>query len=526
VTASDTKATTSGLHHVTGITANVQANVDFYVGFLGLKLVKRTAGYADAEQLHLIYGDGLGSPGSLLTFLVWEATGRGRTGIGQVSEVALAVSPLSIGDWLTKSLAANIPVMGPSREFGEPVLRLKDPDGMIIKLVGVDMPTLPPCTDAPTRLRGATVLTDKAAETAEFLTRFGYRHGPRADLTQRMMSDTDVVDVREVSGFVPSVPGAGVPDHVAFRAGDVDAVRSMRLLLKDHGPTEVHDRKYFLSLYVRDPAGILMEYATDGPGMTVDEAPNELGQTLFLPPHEADRAEDLKTMLPQFAMPGEARFPTRDLPFIHRFNRPQDPDGTTLVLLHGSGGNEADLMPIARRIRPRATLLGVRGRATEDGSNRWFRRTGATTFDQTDLRSEAEAFAGFIEGAVSSYGLEVDRLVFIGYSNGASFLAAVIQLHPGVVRRAILLRGMSTTENAVRGDLSGTHILMLGGRYDVLVRRTSAQVEDFRARGATVEVRTLSTGHELTNADVTEAAQWILQNVPGAATVQQSDTSI
>ena len=89
---------TSGIHHFTGITADVQANVDFYVGFLGHRLVKQTGGYADAEQLHLIYGDGLGSPGSLLTFLVWEAAGRGRTGIGQVSEVALAVPPRSIGD--------------------------------------------------------------------------------------------------------------------------------------------------------------------------------------------------------------------------------------------------------------------------------------------------------------------------------------------------------------------------------------------------------------------------------------------
>ena len=356
---------THGLHHVTGITAAVQANVDFYVGFLGLKLVKRTAGYADAEQLHLIYGDGLGSPGSLLTFLVWEATGRGRTGIGQVAEVALAVPAASFGEWLTRALAANVPFEGPSREFGEPVLRLKDPDGMIVKLVGVDLATPAPLADTPTRLRGVTLLTDKAGDTAGFLTRFGYRGAQRSGPTQRMMSGTDVVDVREVAGFVPSVPGAGVPDHVAFRAPDADAVRSMRLSLRDHGPTEVHDRKYFLSLYVRDPAGILMEYATDGPGMSVDEAPHELGQTVFLPSHEAGRAEDLRAMLPQFAMPGEERFPARHLPFVHRLNRPPHPDGTTQVLLHGSGGNEADLMPIARRIAPHATLLGVRGRATE-----------------------------------------------------------------------------------------------------------------------------------------------------------------
>lgn len=190
---------TTGIHHFTGITSNVQANVDFYVGFLGLRLVKRTGGYEDAEQLHLVYGDGLGSPGSLLTFLVWEAAGRGRTGIGQVSEVSLAVPPTSFGDWLTKALGASIPVEGPSREFGEPVLRLKDPDGLIVKLVGFEMATPAPLPNAPTRIRGVTVLTDKAIETASFVARFGYRSEQRDGLTQRMVSDSDILDVSSLS---------------------------------------------------------------------------------------------------------------------------------------------------------------------------------------------------------------------------------------------------------------------------------------------------------------------------------------
>ncbi len=518
--------TGSGLHHITGITANVQANVDFYVGFLGLKLVKRTAGYADAEQLHLIYGDGLGSPGSLLTFLVWESTGRGRTGIGQVSEVALAVPAVSFADWVTKAIAAGIPFDGPSREFAEPVLRLKDPDGMIVKLVGVDLATVAPLPEAPTRLRGVTVLTDKPAETEAFVARFGYRPTLRAGLTLRMVSDTDVVDVREVSGYVPSVPGAGVPDHVAYHAQDVDAVRSMRASLRDYGPTEVHDRKYFLSLYVRDPAGILMEYATDGPGMTVDEAPDALGQTLFMPPQGADRADDLKAMLPQFALPGEERFPVRDLPFLHRFNRPQDPDGTVLVLLHGTGGNEADLMPIARRMAPRATLLGVRGRANEDGSNRWYRRSNAMTFDEADLRSEAEAFAAFVEGAVKGYGLAADRLVFVGYSNGASFLAGVIQLHPAAIRRAILLRAADATVISAAIDMPDSRVLMLDGRDDTLVGATPRLAAHLTARGAALEVRTLPAGHALSAADATEAAQWLGTNLPDAGAVRQSDTPV
>jgi phospholipase/carboxylesterase len=500
---------TSGIHHVTGITGNVQANVDFYVGFLGLRLVKRTGGYADAEQLHLFYGDGIGSPGSLLSFLVWEAAGRGRTGIGQVSEVALAVPPAAIGDWLTRALAAGVPVEGPLREFGEPVLRLKDPDRMILKLVGADLPTPAPLPGAPMRLRGVTVLTDRADETAGFLARFGYRGAERSALTRRLVSETDVVDVRTVSGFVPSVPGAGVPDHVAFRAPDADAVRAMRLSLAGHGPTEVHDRKYFLSLYVRDSAGMLLEYATEGPGMTVDEAPDALGTTLFLPSHDAARAEDLRAMLPQFALPGEDRYPARDLPFVHRFNRPEDPDGSTLVLLHGTGGDEAALMPMARRIAPRAALLGVRGRATEEGLNRWFRRLGALTWDQGDIRAEAEAFAAFAEGAVKGYGLDPERLAFLGYSNGANLLGAAILLHPGVVRRAVLLRGRQVLEQPPAADLSGTGVLMLDGRSDPFADKAATLRDTLLAEGAAVTSRDLAAGHELTAADVAEAGGWL-----------------
>jgi phospholipase/carboxylesterase len=490
----------------------VQANVDFYVGLLGLRLVKRTAGFADGAQLHLIYGDALGSPGSLLTFLVWEAAGRGRTGIGQVSEVALAVPPASLGEWLTRALAANVPIEGPSREFGESVLRLKDPDGLIVKLVGLDMETPAPLANAPIRIRGVTLLTDRLEETIRFVTRFGYTAGARADLTQRMASDTDIVDVREITGFVPSVPGAGVPDHVAFRASDADDVRSMRLSLKEYGPTEVHDRKYFLSLYVRDPAGILLEYATDEPGMTVDEPADALGSTLFTPPHEAGRADDLRAMLPQFALPGEERFPMRDLPFTHRFNRPSDPDGMTIVLMHGTGGNEADLMPIARRIAPRATLLGVRGRATEEGTNRWFRRIGLADFDQQDIRNEAEALAAFVEGAVTGYGLDPDRIVFLGYSNGANMLGALMLLHPGVVRKAVLLRAIQVLEDPPHADISGTRVLVLEGEADPYTNMAPPVADALVASGALVDVRKLAADHQLAAADITQTAAWIRLN--------------
>ncbi|HQU67662.1 MAG TPA: VOC family protein [Albidovulum sp.] len=503
---------TTGIHHVTGITRRVQANVDFYAGFLGLKLVKQTGGYEDAEQLHLFYGDALGSPGSVVTFLVWESGSPGRVGHGQVSEIAFAVPPSSIGDWLTLALAAHVPVEGPKREMGETVLRLKDPDGIIVKLVGVDMPASAPLPDpiAPTRIRSVTILTEKPDETAAFAARFGYRQGPREGSTLRMTSDSDVIDIRDAGGYFPGIPGTGTFDHVAFRAVDAGAVRQMRLDLRDATDiTNVHDRKYFLSLYVREPAGTLLEYATDAPGFTLDETADQLGQTLFIPPHDHNRAEDLRVILPQFALPGEERMPMRDLPFVHRFHTPADPDGNVIVLLHGTGGNESDLMPLAARINPKATLLGVRGRSTEEGINRWFRRFDATTYDQEDIRGEAEAFAGFVEGAITGYGLDPAKMTFLGYSNGANLLGAILELHPGAVRSAILLRGLQVLDPVPETDAKGARVLMLNGARDPYGHMAPALEKALRAGGTELTVKIMSAGHELSTDDLQAAKDWL-----------------
>ncbi|HEY0276528.1 MAG TPA: VOC family protein, partial [Paenirhodobacter sp.] len=173
---------TTGIHHVTALTRDVQANVDFYVGFLGLRLVKRTGGFEDARQLHLFYGDAIGAPGSVVTFLVWQDGMTGRVGIGQVAEIAFAVPMASIGTWLTRALAARIGVEGPLREMGETVLRLKDPDGIIVKLVGKDVAAVAPLPDAiaPTRIHSVTLLTDQPDAARHMLERFGYHPGAQA----------------------------------------------------------------------------------------------------------------------------------------------------------------------------------------------------------------------------------------------------------------------------------------------------------------------------------------------------------
>lgn len=501
----------TGIHHVTLITRRVQDNVDFYVAFLGLHLVKRTGGFEDAEQLHLFYGNAEAAPGTLVTFLVWEDGASGRVGNGQVSEIAFSIPRNAVGEWLTRAITHRVPVEGPLHEFGETVLRLKDPDGFIVKLVANGKPEAGVDGAAVQRLRAVTLLTEVPEETAAFLTRFGYRAGPASGALQLMVSDTDAVDVRDASGYVPGIPGTGTADHVAFRAADVAAVEKAEAELsrRNSSPTNLHDRKYFTSLYVREPGSTLIEFATDGPGFAIDEAPGHLGERLFVPPGDEKREEDLKVLLPQFSMPGEARMPRRELPFVHRFFVPEVPGEETLVLLHGSGGSEADLMPLAHRMSPQATLLGMRGRSVEEGIARWFRRLPAGRFDQEDIRSEASAFAAFVEGAVEGYRLDPDRLTFVGMSNGANFLAAVMALHPGVVRRAILLRPMLVLEDPPQVDLTGSKVLMVSGRRD-LAAPSARQLEVWlQACNAKLTSHFIDAGHQVSEEDLPLAKTWL-----------------
>ncbi|MBE7733887.1 VOC family protein [Devosia faecipullorum] len=508
----------SGIHHVTLITGDVQANVDFYAGFLGMRLVKRTGGYEDARQLHLFYGDYAATPGALVTFLVWPGGSAGQAGAGQVSEMALTIAPGSIGFWLERALSHQVKVEGTGQEFGETVLRLRDPDNVLIKLVSADLPVLPmPESDIPAehrirRIRGVTLLSIVQEETSGFLTRyFGFRPGPVDGKTQRLISDMgDVIDVRDAAGFWAGAAGTGTVDHVALRARDGEQVEAVERELRQRNSslTNLHDRHYFTSLYVREPGDVLIEMASDGPGFTLDETLESLGTTLFVPPDTPDE-EAIKVMLPQFGLPGDERVIYRDLIYTHRFFTPDRPDGSTLILLHGTGGDEADLMPLAHKAAPEATLLGMRGRSTEDGTRRWFRAFGPAIFDQKDARFEAGALHAFFEEAAGAYRLDREKLVALGYSNGANLLGVAMLLHPDMVRRAVLLRPVMVLDAAPEVDLSGVAVLVVLGEKDAFRAQGEKLVEVLRAAGAEVSVAVLRQGHELSPEDAGAIADWL-----------------
>lgn len=512
---------TSGLHHITLITRKVQANVDFYAGFLGMRLVKRTAGFEDATQLHLFYGDAVASPGSLVTFLVWEDGSPGRVGHGAPGEIALAIHPEAIGFWLTRALKFGVKGAGPASEFGEPVLRLTDPDGIIVKFVGVsDLTGTSPWTsrdiseaDAIQRLHGGTIFSEKPTETVAFLTTYmGFIKAAHTDTITRLRSDAGgVIDIRDAGGFWTAAPGTGTMDHIAVRAPDrahVEAVAA-RLNAEDHGPTNVHDRTYFYSLYVREPSGTLLEMATDSPGFAIDEPLETLGTELFIPAHFRKDAVDDRVMLPQFGLPGEPRTIYRDLPFVHRLHVPDQPDGSAVILLHGTAGNEASLMPLGRRLFPNATLIGLRGRSTGEGVARFFGRFDPTTFDQKEIRSEAEAFEAFMEEATQAYDLDPQKLTFLGYSNGANMIGASMLLHPGLIGSAILLRPMMVLEAAPDADLAGSRVLMVNGAKDPYVSYAAALERALMAAGAALSHETIDAGHGLSPEDEAVAAAWL-----------------
>lgn len=509
---------TSGIHHVTLITGDVQANVDFYVGFLGLRLVKRTGGYEDARQLHLFYGDYAASPGALITFLVWQGGSSGQAGAGQVSELALAIAPGSIGYWIERALTHQVKVEGTGQEFGETVLRLRDPDGVIVKLVSANLPALTmPETDIPAnhairRIRGVTLLSEVQEETSAFLSRhFGFRPGPTEGPIQRLVSEVgDVLDIRDAAGFWPGAPGTGTADHVAVRANDAAEVEATANELRklNSSLTNLHDRQYFTSLYVREPGNVLIEMASDGPGFTLDETLEKLGQTLFMPPDTPD-PEAMKVMLPQFGLPGEERVIYRDLIYKHRFFTPEDPDGTTIALLHGTGGDEADLMPLAHRAAPQATLLGLRGRSTESGTQRWFRSFGPSIFDQKDIRFESGALDAFFQEIRSAYRLDPEKTVALGYSNGANLLGAALLLHPGFVRRAVLIRPVMVLDAVPETDLTGTSVLVLLGETDAFRAQGEKLADALRTNGARVDIRLIPAGHDLSPEDAPAIGQWL-----------------
>jgi glyoxalase family protein len=306
----------SGLHHVTAFSGPFARNLDFYTGVLGLRLVKKTVNFDDPGTYHLYYGDETGRPGTILTFFPIEHAAPGRVGLGETQETAFRVPRSAIGWWTHRLLSKGVAHEALVQVFGEPVLRFRDPDGMMLALVGVeDAGEAPawsgggvPPDHAIRALHGVTLLLGEAGPTAAVLTDvFGFRAAGREGSAARYRTDAPfgaVVTLRAVGNFLPGRTGAGSVHHIAFRAADDAAQAAMvRRLAAEHGlsVTEQRDRQYFRSVYFREPGGVLFEIATDEPGFAVDEPVAALGEALKLPPGLERHRAAIEAALPKVA---------------------------------------------------------------------------------------------------------------------------------------------------------------------------------------------------------------------------------
>ncbi|NIX77800.1 alpha/beta hydrolase [Microvirga terricola] len=200
---------------------------------------------------------------------------------------------------------------------------------------------------------------------------------------------------------------------------------------------------------------------------------------------------------------------TTELSFIHRYVPTMDPGRPPLLLLHGTGGNEDDLLPLGQTISPGSALLSPRGKVLENGMPRFFRRLAEGVFDEADVKARAHELADFIAEARKAYGLNAP--IAVGFSNGANIAAAMLLPRPEALAGAVLLRAMVPLKDAPQSDLTGKPVLMISGAMDPIIPADNATqlAEMLKKAGATVDHQILRGGHGLTQADVQLAAGWL-----------------
>jgi predicted esterase len=199
---------------------------------------------------------------------------------------------------------------------------------------------------------------------------------------------------------------------------------------------------------------------------------------------------------------------------IHRYVPPADADRPSLLLLHGTGGNEDDLIPLAQMLAPGAGMLSPRGNTLENGMPRFFKRLAEGIFDLEDLAERTEELAAFIVDAGERYGFDPFRTTAVGYSNGANIAASLLFRRPGLLGGAVLFRAMVPYEPATPPKLEGTSVLLVGGQMDPIVPRanTSRLASMLSTFGATVQMEWVRAAHGLTSEDVDLARQWLQKN--------------
>ena len=307
---------------MTAICGDPQRNIDFYSGFLGLRLVKRTVNFDDPGSYHLYYGDAVGTPGTIMTFFAWTSTppltvATGRAGVGQIVTTSFSIPANSLDYWVDRLAAQALDFDGPRDRFGEQVIAMKDPDGLNIELVAHDNVraienwdgATVPAEHALRGFRGVTLSLDGYEKTAELLRDvLGFQQsgaeGNRFRFTVGAEAGAEIDLLCQPEGARGRM-GVGVTHHIAWRAANeaMEEAWRERLGTAGYDTTPILDRNYFRSVYFREPGGVIFEIATDPPGFTADESVDALGSSLKLPSWLEPRRARIEASLPEIRTP-------------------------------------------------------------------------------------------------------------------------------------------------------------------------------------------------------------------------------
>lgn len=291
-----------GLHHVTATVDDAQADLDFSLGVLGLRLVKKTVNFDNHHVYHFYYGNERGTPGTIWTTFPYKGRGVpvGKKGAGQIIVTSFSVPSDSLDFWKSRLAGRGIAVADASPRFGEPSVVVSDPSGLVMELVAGSKDTRPPWTaggvPAEAAIRGlhsVTMLVRSPAKTLELMTGvLGFEVVNEMEGRIRVAVNGDepgkVIDITHSPDADAALNGLGTVHHVAMAVPDAADQLRFRAELLRFGckVTEVRDRSYFQSIYFREPGGVLFEIATIPPGFTLDEPLADLGRGLKLPPWE------------------------------------------------------------------------------------------------------------------------------------------------------------------------------------------------------------------------------------------------
>lgn len=303
-----------GLHHVTATVDEAQDDLDFCVGALGLRLVKKTVNFDNHFVYHFYYGDERGTPGTIWTTFPYKGHGVrvGTKGAGQVTVTSFSVPTGALAFWRQRLSERAIAVTDLPPRFGDPVIRFADRSGLTFELIASGHDTRTPWVgddfssdDAIRGLHSVTLVVRDAAPTIDLMTRLlGYTVVDRADVRFRLVVNGGgpgrTIDVTEHPEADLAINGLGTVHHVAMAITTAEEQLALRAALIRYGSkvTEVRDRCYFQSIYFREPGGVLFEVATIAPGFTVDEELSSLGRGLKLPPWEEPNRASIEPMLP------------------------------------------------------------------------------------------------------------------------------------------------------------------------------------------------------------------------------------